>query len=291
MRVAVVGAGAFGGWTALQLRRRGVAVRLIEAWAPGHSRASSGGETRVIRATYGSHLAYTKMAVRALQLWTDHDTRFGGGLLQRTGALWMFGEDQGFAEQSAAALAANGVPLEELSIEEAGRRFPAFHFDGVSRVMFEPDAGYLFARRACRRIVERFVAEGGIYETDAVVAPVSGDDGQPRVTLASGSSLEADVVVFACGPWLGQLFPDVVGPLVKSTRQEVYYFGVPAGDQRFSADRCPAWLDFDARLVYGIPAGEGGGLKVANDTTGPEMDPTTRHRQPTGEGVRGRAPS
>ena len=152
--------------------------------------------------------------------------------------------------------------------------------------MFEPDAGYLFARRACRRIVERFVAEGGVDETDAVVAPVaSGDDRQPRVTLASGRSVEADAVVFACGPWLGQLFPDVVGPLVKSTRQEVYYFGVPAGDQRFSADRCPVWLDFDTRLVYGIPAGEGGGLKVADDTTGPEMDPTTGSRQPTGEGV------
>ena len=93
MRVAVVGAGAFGGWTALQLRRRGAAVRLIEAWAPGHSRASSGGETRVIRATYGSHIAYTKMAVRALQLWTEHDTRYGGGLLRKTGGLWMFGED------------------------------------------------------------------------------------------------------------------------------------------------------------------------------------------------------
>ena len=97
MRVAVVGAGSFGGWTALQLRRRGAAVRLIEAWAPGHSRASSGGETRVIRATYGSHRAYTKMAVRAMRLWTEHDTRFGGGLLRKTGALWMFGEDQGFA--------------------------------------------------------------------------------------------------------------------------------------------------------------------------------------------------
>ena len=284
--MAVVGAGSFGGWTALQLRRRGAAVRLVEAWAPGHSRASSGGETRVIRATYGSHQAYTKMAVRALRLWTEHDTRFGGGLLRKTGALWMFGEDQGFAQQSAAALAANGVPLEELAIDEAGRRFPAFHFDGVSRVMFEPDAGYLFARRACRQIVERFVAEGGVYETDAVVAPVAAtDDRQPRVMLASGEPLEADAIVFACGPWLGLLFPDVVGALVQSTRQEVYYFGVPAGDPRFSADRCPVWLDYDTRLVYGIPAGEGGGVKIADDTTGPEMDPTTGSRQPTGEGV------
>ena len=51
--IVVVGAGAFGGWTALHLLRRGEQVTLIDAWGPGNSRASSGGETRIIRGTYG----------------------------------------------------------------------------------------------------------------------------------------------------------------------------------------------------------------------------------------------
>src|SRR5256886_15337632 len=66
--IVVVGAGAFGGWTALYLRRGGARVTLVDAWGPGNARASSGGETRVIRATYGPRAVYTHMAVRALAL-------------------------------------------------------------------------------------------------------------------------------------------------------------------------------------------------------------------------------
>ena len=84
-RVAVVGAGAFGGWTALELLRRGATVQLIDAWGAGNVRASSGGETRVIRATYGTHVVYTEMAVRALDLWRRHDARWNAGLLHETG--------------------------------------------------------------------------------------------------------------------------------------------------------------------------------------------------------------
>ncbi len=51
--VAVVGAGVFGAWTAYQLNRAGAAVVLVDAYGPGNSRASSGGESRVIRMGYG----------------------------------------------------------------------------------------------------------------------------------------------------------------------------------------------------------------------------------------------
>jgi glycine/D-amino acid oxidase-like deaminating enzyme len=104
MRVVVIGAGAFGGWTALELVRRGARVTLIDAWGPGHVRASSGGETRVIRAGYGSRAIYTRMAVRALARWRHHDAQFGRGLYKKTGALWMIGKDDAFGRASVAAL-------------------------------------------------------------------------------------------------------------------------------------------------------------------------------------------
>jgi glycine/D-amino acid oxidase-like deaminating enzyme len=69
--VAVVGAGAFGGWTALMLLRKGARVTLLDAWGPGNPRASSHGETRVIRAMYGGDRAMTAMAARALTLWGE----------------------------------------------------------------------------------------------------------------------------------------------------------------------------------------------------------------------------
>ncbi|PYX04317.1 MAG: hypothetical protein DMG86_00555 [Acidobacteria bacterium] len=77
LHVAVIGAGAFGGWTALHLLRRGARVTLLDAWGPGNSRASSGGETRVIRGTYGPNQPYTKMAVRARQLWQENEKSGG----------------------------------------------------------------------------------------------------------------------------------------------------------------------------------------------------------------------
>src|SRR3954447_24784826 len=87
--IAVIGAGAFGGWTALYLLRQGAHVTLLDAWGPGNSRASSGGETRVIRGTYGPNQPYTKMAARAAQLWNENEKRWNMKLIHRTGVLWM----------------------------------------------------------------------------------------------------------------------------------------------------------------------------------------------------------
>src|SRR4051794_13021465 len=91
-RVAVVGAGAFGGWTALHLLRAGATVTLLDAWGPGNSRSSSGGETRIIRGTYGPNQPYTEMAARSLRLWKDNQERWGCRLFQPAGVLWMAGD-------------------------------------------------------------------------------------------------------------------------------------------------------------------------------------------------------
>src|SRR5437660_2517485 len=89
IHVAVIGAGAFGGWTALHLLRSGARVTLVDAWGPGNSRASSGGETRIIRAIYGPNRQYVQMAVRALELWKENEKRWNRQLFHRTGVLWM----------------------------------------------------------------------------------------------------------------------------------------------------------------------------------------------------------
>src|SRR5262245_18643014 len=77
LHVAVVGAGAFGGWTALHLRRRGARVTLLDAWGPGNSRATSGGETRVIRGLYGRDRIYVDWVVKAFAQWRDHQRVVG----------------------------------------------------------------------------------------------------------------------------------------------------------------------------------------------------------------------
>jgi sarcosine oxidase len=286
-RVVVVGAGAFGGWTALELRRRGARVTLVDAWGPGNARASSGGETRVIRATYGARTVYTKMAVRALAVWRAHDAKYERGLFRKTGALWIFGGDDSFGRASATVLRAEKLPIEELTPQDAAKRFPQISFDStIKSVLWEPEAGYLFARRACEHVVERFIAEGGEYRQSAVRGPVSISGTAPRrVLLDDGSAIEADAFVFACGPWLGRLFPDVVGKRVTPTRQEVYYFGTPPGDARFLDPAMPVWVDYRERLIYGIPGNANRGFKVADDTPGPVFDPTDGTRDQSAAGI------
>jgi glycine/D-amino acid oxidase-like deaminating enzyme len=292
--VVVVGAGAFGGWTAHELARRGARVTLIDAWGPGNVRASSGGETRVIRATYGTRSLYTKMARRALELWQQYDERWQRRFFHKTGAMWLFGAGDGssraaaaFGRASADALRAEGLPFEELTPVEARRRFPQVAFDRVSSVLIEREAGYLLARRACEHVVDRAMAEGAEYRQASAATPVRIDGASLQgLTLTDGMMLRADAFVFACGPWLGSMFPDAVGALVTPTRQEVYYFGTPAGDARFLEAQLPVWIDYGQRLVYGIPGNANRGFKVADDTAGPRFDPTNGQREARDAGVK-----
>jgi sarcosine oxidase len=280
--VLVVGAGAFGGWTALELLLRGAKVTLIDAWGPGNARASSGGETRIIRATYGTRAVYTRMTLRALQLWRAHDERNQRGLFRKTGVLWLFGEDDRFGRASAAVLRAHDAILEQWSKPQAAARYPQIDFADVSSIYFEPEAGYLLARRACESVVDCVMAEGGSYGVKSVVTPVQVDGGRLRqVTLTDGSTIDADAFVFACGPWLGSIFPDVIGDRIQPTRQEVHYFGAPPGDSRFTESQLPVWIDIRDRQIYGIPSNGHSGFKVADDVAGAVIDPTTADRRPT----------
>src|SRR5688500_14034729 len=87
--VAIVGAGAFGAWSALQLTRAGLRVTLLDAYGPGNLRSSSGGETRVFRMGYGTLDVYTQFAIRSLFLWKELFERTGAALFLETGVLWM----------------------------------------------------------------------------------------------------------------------------------------------------------------------------------------------------------
>jgi len=280
--IAVIGAGAFGGWTALFLRRQGARVTLLDAWGPGNSRASSGGETRVIRATYGPRAVYTHMAVRALTLWKEYQQRWRRQLYHGIGVLWLVESDDQFERAALPILRAARVAFEELQGAEVARRYPQINCEQVRWAIFEKDAGYLTARRACAAVLEGFIAEGGEYRQLAVQAPIEPRGGElSSVTLSDGSRLTADRFVFACGPWLGSLFPDVIGDRVRATRQEVFFFGTPSGDRRYTEEALPVWADHGTRFIYGIPGNEWRGFKVADDSRGPVFDPTNGERTPT----------
>ncbi len=284
-RIAVVGAGAFGGWTALHLRRMGADVTLLDEWGPGNSLSSSGGKTRVIRAIYGSDRIYVEMVRRAFELWGDLGRSSEEKLYVETGALWMHRGDDAYVRSALPILKEHGFAVDDLTIAEAARRYPQIDFSGVKSAWFERRAGALFARRACHAVRDAFDRAGGRYRTAAVQPGSIANGSMSALRLKDGSRVQADIYVFACGPWLGQLFPDVIGERVHPTRQEVYYFGVPPRSEQYQAGHLPIWIDFGKRIVYGIPGIDGRWFKIADDTRGRTIDPTTQIRTATPEGI------
>lgn len=285
LHVAVVGAGAFGGWTALHLRRRGAQVTLLDAWGPGNARASSGGETRVIRATYGPDKTYVELVARSLQLWRESEKRWQRPLYHRTGVLWMAGEKDDYERAALPVLRQAGLTVEELTPAEAAKQYPQINFEQVKWALLEKEAGYLQARQACEAVLGGFLAEGGEYRQRAVEPAELAGGELPGLKLSDGTKLVADQYVFACGPWLGKIFPDLLGPLIQPTRQEVFFFGTPAGDTRFSEDNLPTWIDGGGPF-YGIPGNQWRGFKLADDRRGPAFDPTAGERVVSAEGLR-----
>jgi sarcosine oxidase len=280
--IAVVGAGVFGSWTAHHLRQQGHRVTLIDAWGPAHSRASSGGETRLTRAAYGKDAIYTRMAKESLPQWQALSAVSGLPILLQCGILFFFPTEEPYVSDSIAAHKQFGLATEALSQAEMARRFPMIDFDGISIGLHEPAFGALLARRSVLTLVDRFVKDGGTYTKGFVQPPKEGGARVQELQLSSGERIQADRFVFAAGPWLPKLFPRVIGPKILPTRQEVFYFATPPGDRRFLPASMPGWADFNGGdIFYGFPDIETRGVKFAHDQHGVEVDPDTQSRRPT----------
>ena len=278
----VVGAGVFGAWTATRLRAAGHDVMLIDAWGPAHARASSGGESRMTRGSYGADEVYTRMALASLTDWRALSGRAGLPIFHELGVLFFFPEADPFLDQTMQVHRRLGLPTELLDAAEMRRRFPQIDFTGIAAGVYEPQFGALMARRAVQTLVAEFVAQGGRYRQAQVMAPDWPGRELPHVATAAGETLRANRFVFACGPWLGRVFPSLLGNRIFPTRQEVFFFAPAPGDARFEPGRLPGWADFNGGdIYYGFPDLEGRGFKIAHDAHGEPMDPDTGDRMPS----------
>jgi glycine/D-amino acid oxidase-like deaminating enzyme len=281
-RIAVIGAGVFGAWTAHHLLNAGNRVTLIDAFGPANARASSGGESRLTRAAYGKDAIYTRMARDSLPQWQALSAVSGLPILIPAGVLFFFPTEEPYVHDSIAAHRKLGLPTELLSQPEMAKRFPMIDFDGIKVGLFEPGFGALMARRAVLTLVDRFVRDGGEYRLGSALPPAGSGGRLDRVKLSSGEAVEADRFVFALGPWLPRLFPELLGGKIVPTRQEVFFFAPPAGDRRFQPRSMPGWADFNGGdIFYGFPDLESRGVKIAHDAHGAVVDPDTQSRKPT----------
>jgi sarcosine oxidase len=242
--VVVVGAGAFGGWTALNLREMGARVTLVDLYGPGNSRSTSGDETRGIRSGYAGRELWSSWAYRAIQRWRDFDEEWapvlGGNIFFESGNV-TFRESRGPLVPTAETWDQVGVPYEWLDVDEARYRWPQFRLDGIEAALYEPEAGVARSRAACQRVAEIFRRKGG----EIVTAKVNLGQGSGRrmgnLTLEPGEPVSGDLFVFALGPWFPKAFPEIMGQRIRIPMGNVFYWGTPPGDNRFAHPNMPSW--------------------------------------------------
>jgi len=274
--VVVIGAGVFGAWTAWHLTKRKRRVLLVEAYGPAHTRASSGGESRIIRMSYGADEIYTRWSLKSLAQWKKMFATGADRLFHQTGVLWLAGKGDERMAASMGTLKRCGVKHEVMERAALEKRYPQVNFATVERGLLEPDSGVLMARRAVSCVVGDAMKRGVSLEIAQIVPPLKKKKLE-NVQTTGGARISAGQFVFACGPWLGKMFPELLGPRIFATRQEVFFFGTPPGNTRFASPALPTWL-FTMDEVYGMPDLEGRGLKVALDTHGMRIDPDTQSR-------------
>ena len=294
--ITVIGAGVFGAWTAMKLREAGKSVQLIDAWGAAHARASSGGESRMTRGAYGADELYTRMAWESLPEWRALSERAGLPIFHNCGFLFLFPRDHDYLEQTLAVYQRVGINFEVHGRAGIISHVPAIEV-GMDEVgFFDLHFGALMARRAVQTLVAEFVAAGGSYVRGEIVPPQGDGDRLTQIALPGAPRpvrpmrlddglIRSEQYVFACGPWLPRLFPDLLATRIFPTRQEVFFFAPPPGSSNFAPSRgpglrgLPGWADFNGGdIYYGMPDLEARGFKIAKDAHGPRMDPDTGDR-------------
>lgn len=264
-RVAVFGAGSFGLWTGVHLLRHGAEVVLSDGFGVGNENAMSAGQYRLIRTLYGQRHLYIRLVAESLKDWVDLQTAEGQHLFEQVGVWWLFPDkDPGFVLNALPICKQYGLPITSISVENASKEFPYVSFEGIGSIFCDETAGYLRAKECCQSLLNQFKNNGGRYQecNSASIGRTAG--GRVKdVVRSDNSRIEADYFVFACGPWLKDLFGNLLGEM-RLTRQLEYYF---RPSKKLPADRTPVMIDFgDGKsLFYGLHDPRQNQFKIGDD--------------------------
>lgn len=243
--VAVIGAGAFGCWTAWYLRSMGAQVTLLDTWGPGNSRATSGDETRGVRSSYGDRDWWIRWANDAIARWKAWDAEWSERLRLRlfftTGDLILRPEPEPWLTDTLRNWEQLRIPHEVLSLDEVAYRYPQISLEGMTLAAFEPNAGVVRARRVCETVAEMFRAKGGELVLAQAKPGASTNGRLTDLQFSNGGRLAANTFVFACGPWMAKVLPEAMTDRLRTPLGQVFYFATPPGDSRFVYPNLPSW--------------------------------------------------
>ena len=258
--VVVIGAGIWGSFTAYHLRKSGAKVTLVDAYGPGNARSTSGDESRGVRSSYGDRQGtqgelWMLWAREAMKRWRAFDDEWGRdlrlNLFHVTGDLILREEWDNFQLRCKLWWDRHKIPYAILNPDDVRRSYPVMSLDGISAVLYEPDAGVVRARRAVHAVAAAFEKLGGQIVIGRATPSKVANGRLEEIALDTGTTLRAETFVYAVGPWLGKTFPDLFAKKTRVPLGYVCYFATPVGDHRFTYPNLPS---FNFPGVTGWPA-------------------------------------
>jgi sarcosine oxidase len=257
----VIGLGGMGSATAFHIARRGQRVLGLEQFGLLHDRGSSHGLTRIIRLAYHEHPSYVPLLRRAYELWHELERLSGEQLLVTTGSIEGGPEDGPTFQGALEAARLHALRHEVLDVDDLRRRFPAYgDFDPSTRVVLQPDGGFLLAERTLLAHTNQALQRGAelrYHEPVLDWEPIA--DGGVRVATER-ATYEADRLVICAGAWAGRLVPSV-SPLAVPERQVLAWLQ-PTRPELFTPERFPVFLvDVEEGNYYGFPEHDVPGFK------------------------------
>ena len=261
----VIGQGAMGSAAAYYLARRRQRVLALEQFGLDHQRGSSYGHSRIIRYSY-HHPAYVSLARDTFPLWRAVEDELGEQLYVKTGGVDFGPEDDPILRQTIAAVRDGGIEHELLGSDEASRRFPQFSFPDGADVLYQPDSGFVKASKGVLGHVKLARRYGAAVKEHTPVNAIRLGKSSVDVETAAGSYSTARLILTA-GAWTRRILLEQGIDLPLATLRCQLNFMAPPEPSDYAAERCPVWIAHvrttHRESVYGIPAHDGSGFKIA----------------------------
>jgi glycine/D-amino acid oxidase-like deaminating enzyme len=321
-RIIVVGAGINGVTAAIELKKRGHEIMLVDPGPLPHELAASTDISKAVRAAYGADEDYTALAERSINLWRQWNEEFNANLYHEVGVMFVRRREMApgdFEYESFKILKRRGLKVARMDTPQLWKRFPAWNPELYRDGVLEVEAGYAESGRVVATLIDhaksagvqlhagKFAAvdeaggriRGIVLEEEArnrVIPSGSRRSGRSRgnpqqhldVTRRDPSTslgmtrIAADAVVMAVGAWTPYLLPFTKN-FFRATGQPVFHLK-PAEPELFAPERFPVFgADITTTGYYGFPINRDGVVKIANHGPGREMSPESPERAVTSD--------
>jgi glycine/D-amino acid oxidase-like deaminating enzyme len=279
--VIVVGAGINGVTAAIELKKRGHEVVLIDPGPLPHPLAASTDISKAVRAAYGADEDYTELAERSIKLWRKWNEEFGIQLYHETGVMFVRRREMkpgDFEYESFKLLQQRGHKVERMNSGQLWKRFPAWNPELFRDGVLEVEAGYAESGRVVAALIERAKSVGIELRENSRFSYLDESDGRMKgIVLDNGERIAGDRVVMAVGAWTPYLLP-FTKKFFRASGQPVFHLK-PSRADLFAPERFPVFgADITTTGYYGFPLNRDGIVKIANHGPGREMSPESPQR-------------